>query len=87
MASKSGSHSYGSRRVLPPRPVNFVHSDSIHRETIRKELELAQLRTEFFINPYQPGNYRYVQLNRRQKSKTILNSSFAILVDILYVAQ
>ena len=56
MASKSGSHSYGSKR-LPVRPPNFVHSDSIHRETVRKELEHFNLRTEFFINPYQPGNY------------------------------
>ena len=62
MASKSGSHSYSSKRLVPRGPPNFVHSDSIHRETIRKELDLLQLRTSFFINPYRPGNQwrRYV---------------------------
>jgi len=53
MASKAGS----SKRLIPQRPPNFVHSDSIHRETINKELALLQLRTSFFINPYQPGNW------------------------------
>jgi len=55
MASKS-AHSYGSKRFIPTRPPNFVHNDSIHRETVRKELALLNLRTSFFINPYQPGN-------------------------------
>jgi len=56
MASiKAGSHSYGSKRAVAQRPPNYVHGDSIHRETIRKELEHYQLRTDFFINPYRPG--------------------------------
>jgi len=56
MASKAGSHSFSSKRLIPPKPPNFVHSDSIHRETIRKELEHFELRTDFFINPWHPGN-------------------------------
>lgn len=55
MASKAGSHSFSSKRLIPPKPPNFVHSDSIHRETIRKELEHFELRTDFFINAYHPG--------------------------------
>ena len=60
MASKAGSRSYGSKRAVPSKPPNFVHDDSMHRETIRKELDHFRLRTDFFINPYQPGTLAYL---------------------------
>lgn len=69
MASKAGSHSFSSKRVVPPKPPNFVHSDCIHRETVRKELALSQLRTDFFINPYRPGGSVAGKVNSLQEAE------------------
>ena len=39
----------------PPKekdPVNIVHQNAIHRETIRKEQRTQMLYTDYSVNPY-----------------------------------
>lgn len=83
MASKAGSHSFSSKRMVPPKPPNFVHSDCIHRETIRKELEHSQLRTDFFINPYQPGGSVTGKPNSLQEAEMYCASGDETMSEVL----